>query len=247
MPHNGALILVNKRARQGGAGLKRVRRVLEKGGFETAVHAFEDVAEIDAAVSRNRQGVDRIVVGGGDGTINAALEAVLASERLLGILPMETANELARTLAIPAEPEQAAAVIVRGRATRIEMGWVNGKHYCNVANIGLAARVGRTLTNAMKKRWGVLAYPLASFQALRSNCPFRDRITCNGRTRSMKSIQIAVGNGRHYGGGMTIRQDAAIDDHLLNFYSLEPRASGSCSNPSPRSCRALSTRRTRCI
>ncbi len=219
-----ALILVNKRARRGGAGLEAVRRVLANGGIETVVHAFEDVAEIDGAVSENCAAVDRIVVGGGDGTLNAALEAVIDSDRPMGILPMGTANDLARTLEIPPDPEQAAEVIVRGRTRRIDLGWVNGKHYCNVANIGLAARVGRTLTHEMKQRWGVLAYPIASFQALLSNRPFQARIVCDGRTRVVKSIQIAVGNGRHYGGGMTVRQDAAIDDHRLNFYSLKPQS-----------------------
>lgn len=221
---NRALILVNRQARQGEADLEAVRRVFDAGGIATVEHAFEDVAEIGAAVARHREAVDRIVVGGGDGTLNAALEAVLASERPLGILPMGTANDLARTLEIPLDPGQATEIIVRGRLSRIDLGWVNGKHYFNVANIGLAAKIGGTLTTAMKKRWGVLAYPLAGLQAFRRNRPFRALVTCNGRSQSMKSIQIAVGNGRYYGWGMSVRHDAEIDDCLLNFYSLNPQS-----------------------
>jgi YegS/Rv2252/BmrU family lipid kinase len=231
---NRALILVNPQARQGEADLEAVRRVFDAGGIATVVHAFEDVAEIEANVTRYREEVDRIVVGGGDGTLNAALEAVLASEHPLGVLPMGTANDLARTLEIPPDPCLAAEVIVRGRLARIDLGWVNGKHYFNVANIGLAAKIGEILTTDMKKRWGVLAYPLAGMQAFRRNRPFRAFVTCNGRTLSMKSIQIAVGNGRYYGGGMTVRHDAAINDHQLYFYSLRPQSFWQLVKSAPR-------------
>ncbi|MFZ0131904.1 MAG: lipid kinase [Desulfobacterales bacterium] len=218
-----ALILINKKAREGEADLRATREILAAGGITSVVHAFKDVAEIEAAVKSHQAAADRIVVGGGDGTLNAALEAVLASGLPLGVLPMGTANDLARTLQIPSVPEEAAGIIVRGRLTRIDLGWVNGKHYVNVAHIGLAARVSHILTTEMKKRWSVLAYPLALFEAYRTNRPFRARVTCDGRAQTLKSIQIAIGNGRHYGGGMSVRHDAHIDDHRLNFYSLEPK------------------------
>lgn len=219
-----ALILINKKASEGEADLGATRKVLAEGGITSVVHAFKNVAEIEAAVRRHQSDADRILVGGGDGTLNAALEAVLASGLPLGVLPMGTANDLARTLEIPAVLEEAAGIIVRGRVTRIDLGWVNGKHYLNVAHIGLAAKVSHILTTEMKKRWSVLAYPLALFEAYRTNWPFKARVTCDGRTQTLKSIQISVGNGRHYGGGMFVRHDAHIDDRRLDFYSLEPQS-----------------------
>lgn len=219
-----ALILVNKKAREGEADLDATREILAEGGIASVVHGFEDVAEIEAAVRRHQANADRIVVGGGDGTLNAALESVIASGLPLGVLPMGTANDLARTLRIPSVPEEAAGIIARGRVIRIDLGWVNGKHYLNVAHIGLAAKVSHVLSTEMKKRWSVLAYPLALFEAYRTNRPFKARVTCDGRTQTLRSIQIAVGNGRHYGGGMSVRHDAVIDDHRLNFYSLEPQS-----------------------
>ncbi|MFZ0242284.1 MAG: lipid kinase [Desulfobacterales bacterium] len=224
MKKKRALILVNKLARQGEADLDAVRRVLEDGGIDSVVHAFDAIDRIEEAVRRHRQHIDCVIVGGGDGTLNAALESILDSKLPLGVLPMGTANDLARTLEIPFAPEDAAGVIVRGRIARIDLGWVNGKHYLNVAHIGLAAKVSHTLTTEMKKRWSVLAYPLALIDAYRTNRPFKARVTCDGQTQNLKSIQIAIGNGRHYGGGMSVRHDAVIDDRQLNFYSLEPQS-----------------------
>jgi diacylglycerol kinase family enzyme len=59
-------------------------------------------------------------------------------------------------------------------------------------------------------------------KALREHRPFRVRIRCDGRLLQLRSIQIAVGNGRHYGGGLTVASDAAIDDYMLDLYSIGP-------------------------
>jgi YegS/Rv2252/BmrU family lipid kinase len=219
-----ALVLVNKKARQGGEDLDQVLQVLEAGGIVSVAHQFDDEAQMMTAMRQRHPETDRIIIGGGDGTLNSALESVLESELPLGVLPMGTANDLARTLEIPFEPAEAAEVIVRGRTVRIDLGWVNGRHYFNVANVGLATNVSKTLTTEMKQRWGVLAYPLAMYNAYRINRPFKARIVCDGQKHRMKSIQIAIGNGRHYGGGLTIRNDAFIDDQRLDFYSIEPQS-----------------------
>jgi len=224
MSKKSALILVNKRAKRGDADLILSQRVLEDAGLNVVIHPFQEVSEIETAVRQRRSETDRIIVGGGDGTLNAALDYVLESELPLGVLPLGTANDLARTLQIPFEPEKAALVIARGNKIPIDLGWVNGKHFFNVANVGLATYVSKTLNPELKKRWGMLAYPIAMANAYRVNRPFKACITCDGKVHRMRSIQIAIGNGRHYGGGLTIRHDALIDDQRLDFYSLEPQS-----------------------
>jgi diacylglycerol kinase family enzyme len=67
----------------------------------------------------------------------------------------------------------------------------------------------------------VLAYGLAALQVIYKSRPFTAEIQVNGETRKVKTVQIAVGNGRYYGGGMKIAADAAIDDQRLDLYSLE--------------------------
>ena len=73
----------------------------------------------------------------------------------------------------------------------------------------------------MKKRWGVLAYGATALQVLWQTRPFRAEIRFNGTSVKGRTVQIAVGNGRYYGGGTPISQDATIDDHQLDLYSLE--------------------------
>jgi diacylglycerol kinase (ATP) len=218
-----ALFIVNALARKGLTDLEGAREILREGGIDSQLFIFDHVRQIRGAIHRHRHKADIIIVGGGDGTLNAAAEPILAAGLPLGILPLGTANDLARTLQIPADPERAVKVITAGRTKNIDVGWVNHKYFFNVASIGMAVKVSHELTAAQKRRWGVLAYVMGAWKAYQSTRPFGAVIICDGRSQRLKSIQIAIGNGRHYGGGMSIRHDAAIDDHTLNLYSLEPQ------------------------
>lgn len=196
---------------------------LRRGGLTVMMRLCDTAEDISATIRERRDDCDLVILAGGDGTMNAAAEALIESGRPLGILPMGTGNDLARTLAIPLDLRAACDVILEGRSHAIDVGRVNGKLFFNVASMGLSVEVARRLTPAYKRRWGVLAYALALWQAIRGFRPFRAEIRCDGHTVRLKSVQIAVGNGRHYGGGMTVDQDAAIDDGRLHLYSIRPR------------------------
>lgn len=219
-----ALLIVNIAAREGGIqDVERVQKILRSGAIDARAFVFEQAPRIPTAIRRHAHEVDLIIIGGGDGTLNAAVEPILSAGLPMGVLPLGTANDLARTLQIPTDVDRAAHIITSGRIKKIDLGWVNHKHFFNVASIGLAVKVTHALTRPVKKRWGAMAYPLSLLNAYRSTRPFGVRITCDGRTRRLKSIQVAIGNGRHYGGGMSIRSDATIDDHRLNLYNLQPQ------------------------
>jgi diacylglycerol kinase (ATP) len=137
------------------------------------------------------------------------------------VLPLGTANDLARTLDLPLDLAGAVGVIAAGRMRRIDLGEVNGHPYFNVASLGFGVDLTHALTSDAKKRWGPLGYAVAGLRVLRRLRPFHVEIEMGGtRTRS-RTIHLAVGNGRHYGGGMTVSEDAAIDDGRLDVYSLE--------------------------
>lgn len=196
---------------------------LRRGGLTVTVRLCDHTEDIPGTIREQSDACDLVILAGGDGTMNAAAEALLETGRPLGILPMGTGNDLARTLAIPLDLRAACDVILEGRRHAVDVGRVNGKLFFNVAGMGLSVEVARRLTPAYKRRWGVLAYALASWQAIRNFRSFRAEIRCDGRTVRLKSVQIAVGNGRHYGGGMTVDADAAIDDGRLHLYSIKPR------------------------
>jgi YegS/Rv2252/BmrU family lipid kinase len=216
------LLLVNHHARNGGAGLEEALAILRGGGAEVVEHAcLEGQTVADAILSRLAEGFTGIVIGGGDGTLNAAAPALLKAELPLGILPLGTANDLARSLGIGPDLTTAARVIAAGHRRRIDLGEVNGTLFFNVASIGFSAELAQGLGAAAKKRWGKLGYAIAAFRLLRRARPFKAWIAHDGRIHKVRTIQISVGNGRHYGGGMTVATNAAPDDGKLDIYSLE--------------------------
>lgn len=216
-----ALLLVNRHSRQGQAKLEEAIAQLRESGLEWIEAQPKNPGMIADLIRQHRDDVDCVIVGGGDGTLNAAIPGLVETQLPLGILPLGTANDLARTLGIPNRLADACQVITAGKMTRIDLGWVNGKYFFNVASIGLSVQITRKLNKDTKQKWGVLAYPIAALQALRYSRPFRAELLLdNGDRRRVKTIQIAVGNGRYYGGGMTVASDAAIDDQLLDVYSL---------------------------
>ena len=143
--------------------------------------------------------------------------------RPLGILPTGTANDLARTLGIPADIEAAARIIAQGHTRRIDLGFVNDHPFFNVASIGLSAELAQTLTGEVKRRFGKLGYAVAAIRVLARARPFRAEIVSKTGSARVLTLQIAVGNGRFYGGGNVVERDAAIDDRQLDLYSLELR------------------------
>ena len=218
-----ALLLLNRNARRGEEAADKVVETLEGLGVDILeAQAGKDESLSDLVV-RHRSEVDLVIVGGGDGTLNSAIDGIVETGLPLGIIPLGTANDLARTLGIPAEPELACQVIADGHARRIDVGQVNGKHFFNVASIGLSVEITRRLTKDVKQTWGVLAYLKTALQAVYRARPFRAEIVTETETLVAWTVQIAVGNGRHYGGGMTICSAAEIDDHQLDLYSLEIR------------------------
>ena len=218
-----ALLFANVASRQGAMDLAPALEVLREGGVRVLEERPPDVRQLGAWILNHRGAADLVIVGGGDGTLNAAAEALVEAGLPLGILPLGTANDLARTLEIPLNPIGASQVIAEGGTHRIDLGRVNGKHFFNVASLGLSVHVARELGVEIKRRWGVLGYPLTLWRALGQHQSFRAQIRCNAMRARVRTIQISVGNGRHYGGGMTIAADATIDDGMLDIVSVAPQ------------------------
>jgi YegS/Rv2252/BmrU family lipid kinase len=223
MSERTALLFTNAASRQGAVDLAPAIEALRAGGVRLLPKEPPEVERLGAWISEHRRDVDLVIIGGGDGTLNAAAEALVETGLPLGILPLGTANDLARTLGIPAELGAASQVIAAGRTHRIDLGRVNGKHFFNVASLGLSVEVARQLDADLKRRWGVLGYALTLWRAIRGRRAFRARIRCDHARHRVRAVQISVGNGRHYGGGMTIAADAAIDDGALDLVSVAPQ------------------------
>jgi YegS/Rv2252/BmrU family lipid kinase len=167
--------------------------------------------------------VDLIVIGGGDGTISKAVPQLLELKRTIAVLPLGTANDFARTIGLPTDPVEAAHIAINGREHSVDVGLVNDRPYLNVASVGLASKVTEEQSRDLKRTWHSLAYAIGLARAVRDLRPFFVTIDIdNGRSWSGFVHQVSVGNGRFHGGGLTVAEDAAIDDGKLNLYLVYP-------------------------
>jgi YegS/Rv2252/BmrU family lipid kinase len=220
-----ALLVLNPYSRQGQRDLSPALDLLRAQGFDLQELILEEgvdgTAAIQAAAAAGH--VELVVVGGGDGTLNTTLPGVLRSGLPLGILPLGTANDLARTLALPTDPRRAAEVIAAGATRRIDIGQINDHFFFNVASLGVSAELAAEMDREQKARWGVLSYPIGLWRVVMRRRAFAALLRCDGRPRRVRAIQISIGNGRSYGGGMAIAADAAIDDGQLDVVVVAPQ------------------------
>lgn len=216
-----ALFVVNPKSRSGAQYADEARRVLTQAGIRLQQIECASPQEVSPAIKSRAGKASMVIVAGGDGTVNAAAKAVVETDLTLGILPTGTANDLARTLGIPFSLGGAAKVIIDGDTREIDAGIVNGRYFFNVASIGLSSDIAQSLTREEKRRLGRFSYPIAAIRALASAGPFHAEIINNNHHVHVRTLQIAIGNGRFYGGGNAVQRDAAVDDGFLDLYSLE--------------------------
>ena len=217
-----AVLIVNPRAGAADDTGARARATLEAAGLELIDISPGDPRDITKAIERDRSEADLLIIGGGDGTISRSLGALIVRDLPVGILPLGTANDLCRTLGIPDDLDAACRVIADGHTAPIDVGRVNDVHFANVASIGLSVDAAHALTDELKRKWGPVAYVISTLRARRSVRPFRVELEWDGKRKKKRCVQVFVGNGRFYGGGMTISDDAQIDAGMLDAYVLSP-------------------------
>ena len=166
-----------------------------------------------------------LILGGGDGSVSSVVDFLAHHHVVLGLLPLGTANDFARTLGIPSDIEGACQTIAAGKMVDVDLGLAGDNYFVNVASVGLGVEATRALSPWMKKSVGPLAYPAAAIKAFLSHEPFSARLTFpDGDHKPVEHerlLQVAVGNGRFYGGGMIVAPESGIDDRNLDVYAIE--------------------------
>lgn len=222
MKRSRALLLVNPHARLGDNNLGSVLDRLGAAGIDLLpAPSSLPVWEFDAYIRAHALAADLVIMGGGDGTLSTAARAVADCGLPLGILPLGTANDLARTLAIPMSLDKAADVIAAGRRQAVDLALANGHPFFNVVTIGLAADLASRLDRGTKRRLGRLGYAIGALQVALGAKRFIASIRTPAGVETVRTYQIAIGNGRHYGGGAVVHSGATIHDGMLDLYSLE--------------------------
>jgi YegS/Rv2252/BmrU family lipid kinase len=224
-----AVLVVNGRSRSGRDALETASRLLRSGGLDLVGEFGEaDPTRVPRRVAEAVEGGARLVVlAGGDGTISSCARSLAGRDVVLGLLPTGTANDFARTLQIPTALEAACATVLAGHVVDVDLGTVgeaDPRHVVNVASVGLSVELTRALSPALKRRIGAAAYPVAAVRAYHRHRPFRARLEFPDGDHEQVELgdllQVAVANGRHYGGGNVVAPEAGIDDHTLDVYAV---------------------------
>ena len=178
------------------------------------------------------EGCTTVIAAGGDGTVNEVLNGLGDADAFarvrLGVLPLGTINVFARELGIPFRPTEAWELILRGRYTRVDLGFVdfskNGqperRYFTQLGGAGLDARAIELVDWEQKKKFGPLAYVAAGWRALRETQP---QITVTSPRQTLAGEFVLVGNGRLYGGRMNLFPGSSLRDGLLDV-CVVPRA-----------------------
>ena len=218
------LIVVNPAA--GGGRAARVAGALgELPGKLIVAESRERLRGLAAGASA--AGHDRLVVIGGDGTVQDVVNGMLGSSRgvPLGIVPAGTGNDLARSLRLPRDPGAALRVALGNDLATVDVGHARGttdeRWFVSAAGVGFDAQVAAALSARPPTAWvGSLGYLLTTLIELRRyrNVPLALRLgTAEGEVRVEQTcLFAAVANGPYYGGGMRICPAARLGDGLLD-------------------------------
>jgi diacylglycerol kinase (ATP) len=222
-----AALIVNTRSRTGERAFFQALDHLQEMHVPLGVtYPIMDPARLPEAVQEVLgDGYEFLILGGGDGTVSSVVDFLADRGTLLGLLPLGTANDFARTLDIPEDIEEACKLIANGNVVDIDLGLAGDNFYVNVASVGLSVVATRALSPWLKKSTGPLAYPVAAISAFLKHEPFSARLTFpegdHEPVEYDRLLQVAVGNGRFYGGGMIVALESGIDDKTLDIYAID--------------------------
>jgi diacylglycerol kinase (ATP) len=167
-------------------------------------------------------GVETLVVCGGDGMVHLGVQAVAGTETRLGIIPAGTGNDVARALDLPrGDPQQAADVIIGNHERRIDLARVGDRYYVTVLAAGFDAKVNER-ANEMTWPRGQMRYNLATLAELRTFQPISYVVDIDGEKHRFDAMLVAVGNSESFGGGLQITKGAVLDDGLLDVVIIRP-------------------------
>lgn len=176
-------------------------------------------ARVRSAVAR---GCDPIVVAGGDGTVNLVINGMVGSQAALGVVPCGSANDFARSVGLPLEIEAALEVIHSGDRRRLDVGWVNGQHFLNVASLGMGAEIAQHISPERKRRWGRWAYLVEVVARIRGRQVVPLRVCMADVCETLEAYQVTIANGSCFGGGFRVSNEATFEDGLLDVVLVEP-------------------------
>lgn len=227
-PEARLFFVVNEHAGNGKARriFQRVRPLLTEADEAGITQRAGDGQRIAAEAAR--AGNRLVVAVGGDGTINETVNGLAEAgfQAVLGILPAGGANDLAYTLGLPSQPEQAMAVLRRGRTRPLDLGRVtfDGGHreryYANVLGMGLSGAIAAA-AQTDKRFGGSFTYLALLLLRMFRARPSRFELSLEEEPLFQRALAAHMANGRREGRLFSVAPSARVDDGLLDLVAVE--------------------------
>src|SRR5437660_6728956 len=158
------LIILNPAAHSERAQRKRAH--VESLARDCVVCATTRTGEAESMARRGvKEGFDKIVAAGGDGTVNEVVNGLAGSNATLGLLPIGTMNVFATELGLPAHDLELCWNIIQNANTRlVDLPNANGKYFVQLAGVGLDAQVVKETSSKLRRSFGPLSYLISAAQ-----------------------------------------------------------------------------------
>ncbi|GAC1444411.1 MAG: diacylglycerol kinase family lipid kinase [Chloroflexota bacterium] len=223
-----AVIICNPRAGRGDAShqIDPAIFILEDAGWsirvERSLHAGDATRLAQQAVD---DGLEAVLVAGGDGTLNEAVQALAGTNVALGYLPHGTVNVWARELSIPLQTTAAARAIANGRVETVDLGLAGNRYFLLMAGIGFDSEVLRRARKLEhhKSRFGVLPYVAIGMSTVPRYKGADYELRYDGLIRRVEALMVVVGNTRLYGGRFQFTPSAVANDGWLDVCIVKGR------------------------
>jgi len=161
-------------------------------------------------------GADTVIACGGDGTLNEVVNGLEGTRVALGIIRAGTANDFARQVSIPDDPNAAMDIILRRKPVVIDTAAMNGRRFLNVSSGGIGAEATAETPADAKASLGPVAYFISGLRKLAGFEPRRALFEAPGLRLEHDFLLFAVGNARATGGGTLVTPRASVRDGLLD-------------------------------
>ena len=188
------------------------------------IHVTAGAGEAESAARRALdEGCERIVVAGGDGTLNEVINGIAdrAGSCAIALLPLGTGNDFARSLGLPAAFEECVDVVCAGKTAPVDLVRATCdqvRHFVNISAGGFSGLVSDKLTPDVKRSWGPLAYLRGAAEAFSELRAYRTDILLDDlQPISLELYNVVVANGRYVAGGIPIAPEAQINDGQLDI------------------------------
>lgn len=217
------VLIVNLRSRQAQQYYDQLTSLLLNSGIVIdKVFRIKKGSNIVNAIKRIvRLKPKLVIVGAGDGTVSDVVDGLVNTKIELGILPLGTTNNFARSIGISLDIKKAVEKIAKGRAKLVDLGSVNGDLFSNIAGVGLSAEIASSVDNKLKLKYGRLAYAYTGLKLLLRHRPFHATVSSANEnlTINIKTHQLIIANGKYHA-GKEIAFDAKPDSRELVVFKL---------------------------